>query len=260
MSDNRRSWWFEDDDEDPEIVMAANILLDLSEGRNANDVRAAIQGSSDEDDEDSQQTSTAGSEDPGESTAGGATPPPAPSGSAQTTQTASQSNQQAPTNTSSTYNKSSKSSSTTPGSVLPQGDHWKFKQFTAAPLGYRTAADAEGGERILTYPYPIDFNNRESVNLANKTRAREVYRARKRFGLPLARESMAGREFTTMHFDWLSIAHEAYAMLHNGQLIPWNILFLWWNFCWRDGRSESSLRALYHRTQEFKDLRQGYER
>lgn len=127
-----------------------------------------------------------------------------------------------------------------------------------APFGYHTAADLEGGERILVYPHPINSNSRESVNLANKTRAREVYRARKRFGLPLARQSMADRQFTTTHFDWLSTAHEAYAMLHNGRLSP--------GTCRRcdggsagDGRTEQALRALHSRTPEFKDLRDGYQ-
>lgn len=257
MSNNFPNRWIQDEDEDPEVVIAANILLDLTDGRNADDVRAEMRGGSgEEEEEDSQDESTGAPEegskdDSSEISSSSETSTPAPGPSSSTPQ--------APSNRSTTYSKSAQSSSEAPGSILPQGDHWKYKNPMDIPLGYRTAADAEGGERTLIYPHPINFNSRESVNRANKTRAREVYRARKRFHLPLARASMVGREFTTTHFDWLSIAHEAYAMLHNGRLIPWNILTLWWRFCWRDERTEQALRALHSRTPEFRDLRDGYD-
>lgn len=257
MSDNWPDRWVEDEDEDPEIVIAANILLDLADGRSADDVRAEMRGNSAEEDEEESQDESSSA--PASENNSGRSETPSPTETSSPTPGPSQSTPQGPANPSTTYSKSSQSSSKTPGSILPQGDHWKYKDPVDHPFGYRTAADASGGERTLIYPHPINFHSRQSVNQANKTRAREVYRARKRFDLPLARASMAGRQFTTTHFDWLSIAHEAYAMLHEGRLIPWNILTLWWRFCWRDGRTEQALRALHSRTQEFKDLRDGYQ-
>lgn len=98
---------------------------------------------------------------------------------------------------------------TASASILPQGSVWQRGQPMAQPLGYRTAVNATGGERVMTYGYTVDFNSRESVAAANKSRRREVWRARTKFGLPLPREDFNGNRYMPAHYDWIAIAHEA---------------------------------------------------
>lgn len=236
----RPPWWFHDPELDPQDEEMANLLLDLREGRTLADLREAVESSSEKEEQEGEEDAPSFLE------------------REQREQEDRPPTTQAPTVSTSTTTNAAIATPTQPASILPQGSHWKYRQPMPQPLGYLTAADANGGERTLTYLHPVDFDSRASVNKANKARAREVYRARKRFALPLSRESMVGHEFMPTHFDWIAIAHEAYAILHNGARIPWNILILWWNFCWHDTRSEQSLRALESRNQEFKDMRRGY--
>ena len=245
MSDRHPDWWFTPDDLDEDDVEMANLLLDMREGRTMNELREAIEGSSGE--EETEDTSQGSDED----NSGTYQPPPSSSAGPSTTAPA-------PTASSSSSVTTTTAATGTPASVLPQGQTWKYQQPMPQPLGYLIAADANGNERTRTYQHPVDFNDRASVNRANKARREEVYRARARYNLPLARESMAGREFTRTHFDWIAIAHEAYAILHEGRVIPFNILALWWRFCWQDGRTEQALGALESRNQDFKDLRRQY--
>lgn len=252
MSDTS-PWWFKDAETDPDALSAANILMNMRDGRTMDSIRAAVEGSSDEEEdgegeegEESEEASADEAEETDDDNDAGV--------QGSTSSTTGQS-AQAPRAQVTTAGTSPVTSSSGPGSILLQGEHWRYKHPMAQPLRYRAAADANGGERILTYGHQVNFDSRESVNPANKAWAQEVYRARKRFDLPLARESMVGREYTLTHFDWISIAHEAYRILHNGRAIPWSILTLRWNFCWGDGRTEASLRGVYSRNQEFQDMR-----
>lgn len=216
MSDRRPDWWFVPDDLSDDDIEMANLLLDMQEGRPMSDLREAVEESSS--DEESDRASSVQQEDSNVGNNSGTYQPPSSgaAGTGQSSASTTRTTTQASTTASGSAASTTTATTGTPASVLPQGETWKYQQPMAQPLGYLVAADANGNERERIYQHQVDFNDRASVNKANKARREEVYRARVRYGLPLARESMRGREVTETHFDWIAIAHEAYAILHDG--------------------------------------------
>lgn len=108
--------------------------------------------------------------------------------------------------------------------------------------------------------FTVDFDDKESVALANKRRHLARGRARKKAGLGLLRPSMKGRHFTQANYDWIRDEHDRYAAANNGTRIP--AAELQDRYMTRFPglhRSQSTLRSFIDRKQELKDKRNSYK-
>lgn len=110
-----------------------------------------------------------------------------------------------------------------PADVLNVNDPgWKYGDAKSQPLTYYVHANATGGLKAKTIKYNVDFNDRESVNKANKTRRLEVNRSKARNHItgPLKRPSTKGREYTAENDQAIVDFHEDWAKNNDGQKIP----------------------------------------
>ena len=124
---------------------------------------------------------------------------------------------------------------------------WKFGDPKTQPLTYYIDSDAVGGVKAKTIRFDVDFNSRDSVNKANKTRRLEVNRAKKRHGIldPLKRPSTRGREYTQDSDETITIIHEDYAINNNGLRIPpAELVDLYNQMCPGEDRTQASMLRL----------------
>ncbi|KAK5126004.1 hypothetical protein LTR85_011359 [Meristemomyces frigidus] len=102
------------------------------------------------------------------------------------------------------------------------GDHraWKFGQPQPGPLAFRVPTGATSYKDVLLpADKRIDFNNRASVNAANRYARQIILRARTALGLPPLRPSTQGREYDQERDDILEYLIDEYAAQNNGAQI-----------------------------------------
>lgn len=66
----------------------------------------------------------------------------------------------------------------------------------------------------------IDFNDKAQVERAVKNRRLTIWRARTKHGLPIARDSTQGRQYTVVHEHFITTENATWAAAHNGSRIP----------------------------------------
>lgn len=108
---------------------------------------------------------------------------------------------------------------------------WKRGNPKSLPLIYYVPSDASGGLKAKTIKFEVDFDVRESVNKANKTRRLEVNRAKQRHGItgPPKRPSTRGREYTQQNQDTIKDIYEDWATHNGGLRIPIDELTVLYN-------------------------------
>jgi len=147
-----------------------------------------------------------------------------------------------------------------PADALTVADHpWMVGQPKSQPLAYWVPSNATGGQVWMSITFTVDFNDRASVEKAVVTRRQNIYRARKRFGLQLARASTANRQFTPANTAWMLTEHHTYAAANNRYRIPPAILTTRYIAQFPgDARTAAGLSAHILRTPELRAARASY--
>lgn len=132
-----------------------------------------------------------------------------------------------------------------PADTLPVNSQgWKYMVPKSLPLHYYIHTDAVGGVKAKTIKHKVDFNSRDLVTKANKTRRLEMVRAKKRAGIieQVKRPPTKGREYTAENDNWIISAYRDFARFNNNHRMPASELMRRYNNQFpAEGRSEASL-------------------
>ena len=147
-----------------------------------------------------------------------------------------------------------------PADALDVGDPtWKVGQPKSQPLAYWVPSDAFGGKEWKSIGYVIDFNKVEDVQKAVKARRLSIWRHKKKHGLPMARPSTVGRQFTQANSDWIAQEHVTYAGSNRNHRISMRELTRRYNVRFHgENRTSASLSAHINRVDALRAARARY--